>query len=186
MKQMRETSDRENLVKSYNDLANSILPETLPYITYDEAKKATKLLARKFGKLKDASPFKTRNFPTNLEIRKCWVCLSGDASLLSRGWRRLIHDMAHRLFRYRSPSLPDHCSLQAEFEGQIIKYVLQSGWLNGTLKPKIKVIPKDELLNQKINHFRDLIFKWEKRQKITLTYLKKYRAKLKRLSKQIN
>lgn len=36
---MRETSDKENLVKSYNDLANSILPDNLPYITHDEAKK---------------------------------------------------------------------------------------------------------------------------------------------------
>ena len=131
MKQMRETSDKENLVKSYDNLANSILPETLPYITYDEAKKASRLLARKFGNKKDAAPSRYGNYPINLHIRKCWVCLSGDSALLSRGWRRLIHDLAHRLFKYRSPSLPDHCALQAEFEGQVIRYVLQSGWLDG-------------------------------------------------------
>jgi len=45
---MRETSDKWNLVKSY-DLANSILPKELPYITYEEANKAAELLARKFG-----------------------------------------------------------------------------------------------------------------------------------------
>ena len=55
MPQQRETSDKKNLRKSY-DKANSILPKTLPYITYDEAKKSSRLLISKFGKLKDASP----------------------------------------------------------------------------------------------------------------------------------
>jgi hypothetical protein len=181
MKQMRETSDKENLVKSYDNLANSILPETLPYITYDEARKASRLLARKFGNKKDAAPSRYGNYPINLHIRKCWVCLSGDSSLLSRGWRRLIHDLAHRLFKYRSPSLPDHCALQAEFEGQVIRYVLQSGWLDGKLKQKPKAkISSDQKKEMKITKLRMAVLKWERKIKLANTFLKKYKSKLRR------
>jgi len=183
MKQMRETSDKENLVKSYDDLANSNLPENLPFITYDEAKKATKLLVKKFGKKKDATPSRFRNYPINLEIRKCWVCLSGNSSTLQRGWRRLIHDLAHRLFRFRSPSLPDHCALQAEFEGQMISFVIQSNWLNGILKQKPKVIlSSDQKKEMKIRKLNMSILKWERKIKLANTFLKKYKSKLKRLT----
>lgn len=179
---MRETSDKENLVKSY-DLANSILPKELPYITYEEADKAAKLLARKFGKLKDAAPIRYRNYPTNIRIRKCWICLSGDSSELHKGWRRLIHDMAHRLFRYRNPNLPDHCKLQADFEAEMVSYVNQSGWLNGSLKPKAKPkLSNDEKRNVKIIRLKQNILRWETKIKRGNTYLKKYKAKLKRLS----
>ncbi len=181
MKQMRETSDRKNLVKFYDDLANSILPDNLPYITNDEAKKASRLLARKFGNKKDAAPSRYRNYPINLHIRKCWVCLSGDSSSLSRGWRRLIHDLAHMLFRYRSPSLPDHCALQAEFEGQMIRYVIQSSWLNGKLKQKPKTeLSSDQKKEMKITKLKMAVLKWERKIKLANTFLKKYKSKLKR------
>ena len=179
---MRETSDKWNLVKSY-DLANSILPKELPYITYEEANKAAKLLARKFGKLKDAAPIRYRNYPTNIRIRKCWVCLSGDSSTLNKGWRRLIHDMAHRLFKYRNPNLPDHCKLQADFEADMVTYVNQSGWLNGLLKPKVQPkLSNDEKRNIKIIRLKQNILRWETKIKRGNTYLKKYKNKLKRLS----
>ncbi|BAQ89164.1 hypothetical protein [uncultured Mediterranean phage uvMED] len=179
---MKETSDKKNLVKSY-DLANSILPKELPFITYKEADKAARLLAKKFGKLKDAAPTRYRNYPTNIRIRKCWICLSGDSSTLHRGWRRLIHDMAHRLFRYRSPNMPDHCKLQADFEAEMVSYVNQSGWLNGLLKPKAKPkLSNDEKRNIKIIRLKENILRWETKIKRGNTYLKKYKTKLKRLS----
>jgi len=183
MEKMRETSDKENLIKSYDDLANSNLPESLPFITHDEAKKATRLLVKKFGKMKDATPLRYRNYPTNLEIKKCWVCLSGNSSTLQRGWRRLIHDLAHRLFRFRSPSLPDHCALQAEFEGQMINFVIQSNWLNGILKPKPKVVLSSvQKKERKIIKLNLSISKWERKIKLANTFLKKYKLKLKRLN----
>ena len=178
MPQQRETSDKKNLRKSY-DKANSILPKTLPYITYDEAKKSSRLLISKFGKLKDASPNNYRPMYKNVRVRKVWVCLSGDPSTLHRGWRRLIHDLAHRIFRFRSPSLPDHCQFQADFEAELVSYVNKSGWLEGGLKPKVVILSKEEKRLKKIKHLQNLIERWQRKQKIANTFIRKYHKKLK-------
>ena len=182
MKQ-RETSDKKNLRKSY-DKANSILPKTLPYITYDEAKRASKLLIGKFGKLKDASPNNFRPMYKNVRVRKVWVCLSGDPSTLNRGWRRLIHDLAHRIFRYKSPSLPAHCQFQADFEAELVAYVNKAGWLNGGLKPKVVVLTKEEKRQKKLDHYQKLINKWQTKMKLATTFVRKYNKKVKYLNKQ--
>ena len=176
--QQRETSDKKNLRKSY-DKANSILPKTLPYITYEESKRASRLLVSKFGKLKDASPNNFRPMYKNVMVRKVWVCLSGDPSTLNRGWRRLIHDLAHRIFRYKSPSLPDHCQFQADFESELVAYVTKSGWLDGVLKPKIVVLSNEEKRLKKIKHLQFLIERWQRKQKIANTFIRKYHKKLK-------
>ena len=176
--QQRETSDKKNLRTSY-DKANSILPKTLPYITYDEAKRASRLLVSKFGKLKDASPDNFGSMYKKIRVRKVWVCLSGDPSTLHRGWRRLIHDLAHRIFRFRSPSLPDHCQFQADFEAELVAYVNKSGWLEGDLKPKIVVLSNEEKRLKKIKHLQFLIERWQRKQKIANTFIRKYHKKLK-------
>mgnify|MGYP001223315242 FL=1 len=182
--QQRESSDKKNLRKAYEE-ANSILPKTLPYITNKEAEKAYSLLVRKFGKRKDAAPrtFYNMNYKTN--IKKVWVCLSGNASTLHKGWRRLIHDVAHRIFRYRSPSLPDHCKLQAEFEAKLVRYVNTSGWLNGALKPKVKVLSRNDKFNIKVESTQNLIKSWKTKQARANNKLKKLQSKLKRLQKSL-
>jgi hypothetical protein len=64
-----------------------------------------------------------------------------------------------------------------------VKYVLKSDWLDGALKPKIKILSSDEKKQMKIKHLQNLVNRWETKNKTTLTYLKKYKAKLKRLSR---
>ena len=176
--QQRETSDKKNLRKSYSQ-ANSILPKTLPYITCEEAKRASRLLVSKFGKLKDASPDNFRPMYKKVGVKKVWVCLSGDPATLHRGWRRLVHDLAHRIFRYRSPSLPDHCQFQADFEAELVAYVNKSGWLEGGLKPKIVVLSNEEKRLKKIKHLQFLIERWQRKQKTANTFIRKYHKKLK-------
>jgi hypothetical protein len=178
-----ETRDKKSLSDAYKK-ANSTLPKELPYITFEEAKRASRLLASKFGKLKDASP--SRFFPMSKKryVRKVWICLSGNPSTLHRGWRRLIHDMAHDIFTFRNPKLPDHCTFQADLEAEVCEYVLKSGWLNGSLKPKLKPkLSNDEKKVIKIKKFENIILRWETKIKRANTYLKKYKAKLKRLKK---
>ena len=179
----RETNDKVGLRNAYKK-ANSTLPKELPFITFAEAERASRLLASKFGKLKDASPSKIYPMYKKQRVRKVWVCLSGNSSTLSRGWRRLIHDMAHRIFRYRNPSLPNHCTFQADLEAEICEYVNKSGWLDGSLKTK----PKPKLSSEekkviKIELVKGNILRWETKIKRANTYLKKYKAKLKRLTK---
>ena len=65
----------------------------------------------------------------------------------------------------------------------MIKFVQAKGWLNGTLKKKVIVLSPDEKKQKKIKHLEALIKRWETKNKTTLTYLKKYKSKLKRLNK---
>ena len=113
------------------------------------------------------------------------MCLSGNSSSLHKGWRRLIHDVAHRIFRYRSPSLPGHCKLQAEFEAKLVRYVNTSGWLNGTLKPKVKVLSRNDKFNIKVESTQNLIKSWKTKQARANNKLKKLQSKLKRLQKSL-
>tara|TARA_R110001592_G_scaffold85761_3_gene253336 strand:+ start:6651 stop:7241 length:591 start_codon:yes stop_codon:yes gene_type:complete len=187
MKQMRETSNHKDLRNAYKK-ANSILPKELPYISKAEACRVYKKLIRKFGVKEKRHPWKDQwqkmKMPYEVyqyEPRKVWVCLTGNSSSLSRGWRRLIHDVAHKIFRWRSPRLPDHCTFQAELETEIVQYVNDSGWLNGSLKPKPKVkLSSDEKVSVKIKRLQDNIKHWETKVKRANTYLKTYRYKLKR------
>tara|TARA_R100001086_G_scaffold216556_1_gene132780 strand:- start:94 stop:723 length:630 start_codon:yes stop_codon:yes gene_type:complete len=200
-----------NTMKKYQD-CNSTLPKDLPYITKAEAQRAYRLLVRKFGtkqvpgykgygsqrdktwirrkmsvreirplKLINGSYKRFKSYET--WTRKCWICLSGNPSTLHNGWRRLIHDVSHMVHRWLRPNMKDHCFQQAELELNMIKYVQFKGWLNGTLKKKVIVhTPEDKKL-AKIKHLEALVRKWERKNKTTLTYLKKYKTKLKRLTK---
>ena len=80
--------------------------------------------------------------------------------------------------------MPDHCKFQADLEAEICEYVLKSGWLNGSLKPKpLPKLSNDEKKVIKIKRFEANILRWETKIKRANTYLKKYKTKLKRLSK---
>ena len=189
MKQMRTSSDRIGLELAYSD-ANSTLPDTIPYITKAEALRAYKKLVRKFGVKEKKSLYRDEFVKVKKAIRtynrprKVWICLSGCSGTLHKGWRRLIHDVAHEIFRWRSPGLPDHCKHQADFETEIVKHVLKSGWLNGTLKSKPKPkLSSDEKISIKIKRLQDNIKHWETKLKRTNTYLKSYKGKLKRYKK---
>tara|TARA_E500000178_G_scaffold101509_1_gene100900 strand:- start:1143 stop:1409 length:267 start_codon:yes stop_codon:yes gene_type:complete len=88
--------------------------------------------------------------------------------------------MVHKWLR---PNLNHHCFQQAELELNMIKYVQFKGWLNGTLKKKVIVYTPEDKKLAKIKHLEALVKKWETKNKTTLTYLKKYKTKLKRLTK---
>lgn len=178
-----------NTMKKYNE-CNTYLPKVLPYITKTEAIKAYKHLINKFGKKKVASSYSNKWLNHKMgkrryarEPRRCWICLSGDPSTLSKGWRRLIHDVSHMVHSFLRPNFKDHCFQQAELELDMIKYAFEKKWFDGVLKPKVKVISPEDKKDIKIKHLEYLIKKWETKNKTTLTYLKKYKAKLKRLNK---
>tara|TARA_Y100001938_G_scaffold146886_1_gene226849 strand:+ start:727 stop:1314 length:588 start_codon:yes stop_codon:yes gene_type:complete len=171
--------------KTYRKV-NSMFPENLPYIETQEAMQAYKKLMFHFGKKQIYD--KRRGWITkrphyNKKPRKCWVCLSGNSNTLSRGWRRLVHDVSHYIHDWRFPnSSRDHNIAQAKIEHEMAQFVIDSGWLNGILKPKPKPKPtQDEKRYAKINNLVKLIKSWEKKESIAKTYIQKYRKKLKRL-----
>ena len=178
----------DNLVKKkkkYQE-CNTTLPDNVPYITKEECKKAFTLLTKKFGKKKIRHSYRDewvkRKMPIQVYAknpRRCWISLSGDSNTLSKGWRRLIHDVSHMVHRFLRPKLPNHCFQQAELELAMIKYVLDKGWLNGTLKPKVVILSKNEKRIKKIEGYKILIKKWQTKSKLANTFIKKYSKKIK-------
>jgi len=181
--------------KKYKD-CNSTFPKELPPITFEEAEKAYKLLVIKFGKQKDASPSRFSNMKIRrwrkvgdkawkTKVRKCWIALSGDVSFLSRGWRRLAHDISHMVYRYRNPKAKfQHSFQQAELELEIINYIISQDWLNGGLKSKVVVLTKEQKRQKKLDHYQKLISRWQTKMKLANTFVRKYNKKVKYLNKQ--
>tara|TARA_Y100001938_G_C7944576_1_gene356083 strand:+ start:161 stop:766 length:606 start_codon:yes stop_codon:yes gene_type:complete len=169
---------------------NRQFPKELPYITREEAFKAYKLLMSKFGKKKVRNLSNTKWITKKLiarrtRPRRCWIALTGDSSSLWKGWRRLVHDVSHRIYDFQNPNASrDHSQRQAEIELEIGQYVMDQGWLQGKLKPKAKpILTKDEKIAKKISNLEKLLSRWETKQKTAHTYIKKYKTKIKRLSK---
>ena len=173
--------------KTYGKV-NRMWPDEIPPITKEEAFKAYKLLTRKFGSKKVWSEYYNKWETKKLYIgrrrpRRCWICLSGNCNLLDRGWRRLVHDISHRVYDFRFPqSSRDHNIAQARIEQEMAQYVIDSGWLDGKLKSKPKAkLTKDEKQTARIKNLIKLIRSWERKETTAKTYIKKYRLKLKRL-----
>ena len=146
---LHQTIEKESR-KTYGQV-NRMWPDNLPYLESDEALRAYKRLTNKFGKKETMHPtlgWRKRKLQANRrKPRKCWVCLSGDSNTLRRGWRRLVHDISHRIYDWRFPKSNRHHDIaQAKIEQEMAQFVIDSGWLNGTLKSKPKAKPtKDEI-----------------------------------------
>ena len=177
---------------------NRMWPEKLPILEKDEAERAYKRLIAKFGKKKVWSEYsnkwitkkkivrQTRKRGTKTwktRVRKCWLSLNGDTNSLSKGWRRLVHDVSHYVYYFRFPNnSQDHNIAQAKIEQEMAQFVIDSGWLDGKLKSKPKPKPtKDEKQTAKTKNLIKLIRSWERKETTAKTYIKKYRLKLKRL-----
>ena len=183
---LHQTIEKESH-KTYGQV-NRMWPDEIPPITKEEAFKAYKLLTRKFGSKKVWCEYYNKWETKKLSIgrrrpRRCWICLSGNCNLLDRGWRRLVHDISHRVYDFRFPqSSRDHNIAQAKIEQEMAQFVIDSGWLDGKLKSKPKPKPtKDEKQTARIKNLIKLIRSWERKETTAKTYIKKYRLKLKRL-----
>ena len=183
---LHQTIEKESH-KTYGQV-NRMWPDEIPPITKEEAFKAYKLLTRKFGSKKVWSEYYNKWETKKLYIgrrrpRRCWICLSGNCNLLDRGWRRLVHDISHRVYDFRFPqSSIDHNIAQAKIEQEMAQFVIDSGWLDGKLKSKPKPKPtKDEKQTAKTKNLIKLIRSWERKETTAKTYIRKYRLKLKRL-----
>ena len=174
----------------YDEVNNLWDQQIIPYITRFEAKRAVKLICNKFGKSKFAPP--TIRYPISRYGNVWWdtfICLSGDPTRMSRGWRELVHQTSHCIYKYYSGYKKrqrkyEHSIQQAELELTILKFVISKNWLNGVLKPKIVILSKDEKRNKKLEHYQKLISKWQTKLKLANTFIRKYNKKVKYLNKQ--
>ena len=177
---------------------NRMWPDELPILEKVEAERAYKRLIAKFGTKKVWSDFYgkwitkkksvrlTRKRGTKswkVEVRKCWLSLNGDTNSLSKGWRRLVHDVSHDVYEFRFPnSSRDHNIAQAKIEHEMAQYVIAQGWLEGKLKPKIKTpLTKDEKKSKKFLNYERLLKKWMSKMSLANTKIKIYKRRIKNL-----
>ena len=170
--------------KTYGKV-NRMWPDEIPPITKEEAFKAYKLLTRKFGSKKVWSEYYNKWETKKLYIgrrrpRRCWICLSGNCNLLDRGWRRLVHDISHRVYDFRFPqSSRDHNIAQAKIEQEMAQYVIDSRWLEGKLKAKPKEKHKEDVVLLRFSRMLKREKVWERKLKLATSHLKKVKREIK-------
>ena len=185
--------------KTYGQV-NRMFPNQLPILEKDEAERAYKKLVAKFGTKKVWSEYSNKWITKKMKVRqtrkkgcplgnanprywkvkvrKCWLSLNGDTNTLSKGWRRLVHDVSHYVHDFRFPNSNDHDLAQAKIEQEMAQFVINSGWLEGKLKSKPKAKPtKDEKQNAKRINLEKLIKSWGTKEQRAKTYIKKYKTK---------
>ena len=168
--------------------------QNVPYVTRVEAEKAVKKLMIKFGKRRFAPPSIKYNMTRYRSVKNVWyktyVCLSGNPKSPDKGWRDIVHTISHKVYRYRhgfarnnENGFKPHSIQQAQLELKMAKYVVNQGWLNGVLKPKVVILSKDEKRLKKLEHYQKLIGKWQTKLKLANTFIRKYNKKVKYLNK---
>ncbi len=149
-----------------------VLPQELPPLTRIEAQRAARLLIRHFtGKPRTVNA-----------VRRCWLAVSPPYNEITRGWRRLIHDLSHTIMYRRGHAKP-HSGLHARLELEVAQYVLAKGWLSGSLKPApvltVKITAADKRL-----HLESLLDRWEGKQRRCQSAIKKLRTRIRYYQRQ--
>ena len=142
-------------------------PNEIPPLTRDEAAKAVQRLWKKFGNI----GWTPRLAPE--KVRRVWIPAKPPFNTLHRGWRRLVHDMSHRIARHLHPNRPPHDLRHEWLEGEMVEYVLSTDWLQGGLKPKEKPArPAQELRYERV---LVRLASWERKAKRAENAIKKLR-----------
>lgn len=165
-----------DLASHYDAVNNSWDRAALPPLTREEAGRAAKKLMRHFAHRKSSW------------LRPCWIS-SKETTGHHRGWGRLAHDVSHRVYHYeyRAAVLRGgHSRTHAGIERAVIQHILKSGWLDGTLRPAPKAKRSKPTATDRLVNTQAAISRWERKAKTATTYLKKYRARLRRLERTVS
>lgn len=153
-------------------LVNSAWPEQMPDLSFEEGRRATKLLWRAFVKQKFPWPIKESQgklFGTWLRRRKWFINPR-------TGWHDLVHAVSHKANRRICPAQKFHSGSHAFMEREMIKYALDHGWLDGRLKAKPKADAPD-IKTVRYQQVLDRLAKWEQKLKRAQTAIKKLERK---------
>jgi hypothetical protein len=145
---------------------NTTFPMDLPPITKVEARRAAGRIIRHFTG-------KARAVDT---VRRCWIAVRPPYNDLNRGWRRLIHDVSHTIMYRRGQAKP-HTGVHAKLELEVARYVLEKGWLTGTLKPA-PVVSVKLSVSDKQAHLEALLGRWQTKQRRCQTAIKKLNKRI--------
>lgn len=92
----------------------------------------------------------------------------------------MIHDVSHRIFRYRHPAFKPHAGGHSTLEREIAEYVAKSGWLE--VKQPNKATLEEKRAKQ-LAHNEQLTKRWLTKQKRATTALRKLKRQRTRLMK---
>lgn len=149
----------------------------VPPISWIEAERAARAFYRHFGGVHFGGPQMKEPARFSGKARRCWITRrAGDDS--SRGWPRLVHDVSHRIFARRHPSFRPHAGDHATLEREIAAYVIEQGWLAGTLRarPRRK-ISSEERRAARQRRRSMAIERWERKLRRAQKALKKLKRR---------
>lgn len=126
------TTEREN---PYNTMVNAKWPSTLPELSGQEAIAAVKKLLRHFG-VKFVGTFRVTS-----GNRYTWPRRGVFSVNPERGWHHLVHLTAHYAHSRLNPTEKPHHYHHLHLERDMTAYVLEQGWLSGSLRKPEKAKP---------------------------------------------
>lgn len=154
-----------------------------PPLTMVEALRAARRLTRHFGAVHFGAPHQLAPARLPTRARRCWASTRADV-VLDKGWQRLVHDVSHDVFQHRHPSLKPHHPTHARIEREMVAYVIERGWLGGTLAPKApRALSLEERRAEKRASVEARLARWQTREKRARTAVRKLRATLKRMAR---
>lgn len=190
----------------------AVWPETIPPLTFAEAKVAARKLFRLAGVKCPAQIKETRGNrhswvkrysiptfhpnPTGTVMRDgrrgyfTWKAPSvlhiNVAPTFSRlgGWRELVHDLSHWCFRVLEPWSKPHCEAHADLERRMASEVICRGWLEGRLKPEPQPVTVRDRPAERAAHAAKMLARAETRLKRAETIAKKWAARVRYYNKR--
>jgi hypothetical protein len=163
------------------EVANTLWPAVVPAITREEAKRAVARLWRKF------TPATHHHRGSGYyRVRRCWIS-PRPTNRLDRGWRRLVHDVSHRVNLILYPHATGHRhhnGQHAELETDMVKFVLASGWLEGKLRPKVKVKARP-FDSDKVASLQARLAVWDSKRRRAENAIKKLKLRLRYYERKV-
>lgn len=135
------------MIRDKYERMNATWPSPLPTLTEHEAHRAGKRLYR---------------FATGKAMKFKWTF---------KRWDTLVHGVSHYANRRLNPTHAPHAPSHLQLERAMIAYVIEQGWLSGSLKKAEK--PKTDVQAERHRRILARIAAWEAKAKRAATALKK-------------
>lgn len=171
---------------------NGAWPAELPALSDEEAIELVRRLYCKFMGRRKCLPIKIASGNRHTWVRRgVWHVnprsTNGWRFGFDNGWREIVHSVSHYVHWRKFPSHKNHdgTGTHAWIERQMIEHVVKSGWLDGKLKPRPKMVKPaptaDEIARAKLTGLDARIKRWESKRRRAETALAKLARQRRRL-----
>lgn len=159
--------------KFYEQHVETQWPKQLPKLTATEADRAARRLYRFVFKRACPYPVKLTSGRNHSYIRGRALRVNPD-----NGWDTLVHGLSHSFYSRLHPGAKPHSGQHGSLERHMIRHIVDSGWLDGKLAPKLKA-DKPAADPKLVKYRRTLasIARWQAKIKRANTAMKKLAAR---------